>query len=177
MMPSLDYVKQRELILYVAVRSEGDPQFASTRLAKSLFWSDFIYFRETGEAITGARYIRMNYGPAPYGFTDVLKGMEGSGLIRIETRGDQKRPIALREPNLGLFTRDELTIVDQVIAEQWGKPAWLVSKESHDFIGWEIARPQERIPYGMIWLNDPAPDPTDPERQRALALATRLGRV
>jgi len=176
-MVKYSYAKLQELALYITARSEADPQFASVRLAKSLFWSDFGRFRATGEAITGARYIRMDFGPAPNGFSDLLKNLEGGKFIRMENRGKQKRPVALREPDLDLFTRDELAVVDGVIAEQWGKSADQVSDESHKFIGWQIAHPLERIPYGMIWFTNPAPEPTKSERQRALALATRLGRV
>lgn len=176
-MVELHYRKLQEAILYVASRSAGDPQFARTRLAKSLFWSDFRYFRETRQAITGATYIRIPYGPAPFRFNDFLKNMEGLHLIAIDARGDQKRPIASREPNLDNFSAGELDTLDRVIAEQWGKPAWQVSEESHKFIGWRIADRQDRIPYGTIWLVDPAPEPTEQEQQRALALAARLGRA
>ncbi len=170
--------KLEELILYIATRNRGDNTFGSTRLAKVLFWSDFERFRQTGDAITGAPYIKMPYGPIPNGFNDFLKSLEGGRLLRLEEypweKGAQKRPIALREPNMELFTPDEIALVDQIIAEHWGKSASDVSDRSHQFVGWQIARPQERIPYGTIWLS--APEPTEEERQRALAIAGRLNR-
>ncbi len=170
--------KLEELILYIAMRSQDDPAFGSTRLAKALFWSDFEHFRETGDAITGATYVKMPYGPIPYGFPDFLQGMAGWELLRLDAypweKGEQKRPIVLREPNMDLFTSDEIALVDQIIAEHRGKSATQISNESHDFLGWQVARPRERIPYGTIWLS--APEPTEEERQRAAALAARLGR-
>lgn len=172
--------KFEELILFLSIRFAGDENFGSTRLAKALFWSDFEHFRETGDAITGVGYIKMRHGPVPNGFTDYLKSMAGKEpRLRLDElpSGDktQIRPVALDAPNLELFTPRELATVERIIPEQWGRKATDVSLETHRFIGWQIARPHERIPYGTIWLS--APPPTKEECQRALALATRLGRV
>ncbi len=172
--------KLEELILYIAARYEGDSNFGTTRLTKVLFWSDFEHFRETGEAIAGGTYIKLQQGPMLNGLQDFLKGMEGHGLLRVEERPSQgahplQRPVALREPNTQLFTPEELALIDRIIAEHWGETATDVSDFSHEFLGWQAARWREPIPYGTVWLS--APTLTPEEVQRGLELAARLGRT
>ena len=45
--------KMKELILYLAARSEDDPRFSSTKLNKLLFYCDFTAYRQLGRSITG----------------------------------------------------------------------------------------------------------------------------
>lgn len=57
--------KRRELILYLASRSEEDPRFSSTKLNKLLFYCDFTAYRQLGQSITGHGYQKLQFGPAP----------------------------------------------------------------------------------------------------------------
>jgi hypothetical protein len=114
-MVTLNREKLKELILYIAARNEGDDAFGVTRLTKVLLWADFEQFRQTGRAIAGGSYVKMRQGPLLDGQHDLLKSMEGHGALRLERhdRGEHtlRRPVALHEPNLELFTPDELALV------------------------------------------------------------------
>src|SRR5437660_10500981 len=76
----------RELILYIADRSKDDPKFGATKLNKILYFSDFVSFREYGEPITGAMYMRLENGPAPMHLVPVRNEMLESGEIAMEPR-------------------------------------------------------------------------------------------
>ncbi len=171
--------KLHELILYIAWRNRDDPDFASTRLTKDLYYSDFERFRQTGDAITGSDYLAMPNGPMLEGLQGILEGMQGKRLLRIEGTPSgpfmQQRPIPLRQPNLALFSPDELRVIDQVIDEHGGENATTASRRSHELPTWRYTAQGERIPYGTAWLVDP--EPTEEERRRAHALAVRLGRA
>jgi hypothetical protein len=170
--------KLHELILHIAWANQGDPEFATARLAKDLFCADFERYRLSGKAITGSDYLAMPGGPLLDGLQGILEGMQAKRMLLIEGRPNapfmQQRPIPLREPNLALFTRDELAVIDSVIAECREQTAATVSRESHDLPGWRYTRHGEHIPYASAWLSDP--EPTEDERRRAHALAVRLGR-
>ena len=174
---SLD--KLYELILYIAWRNRDDPDFASTRLTKDLYYADFEQFRQTGEAITGSDYLAMPNGPMLEGFQGILEGMQTKRMLRVEGQPSgpfmQKRPVPLRQADLTVFTVAELRVIDRVIAEHWGETATMASRQSHDLPGWRFTRQGERIPYGIAWLIDP--EPTQEEQRRAHALAARLGRI
>ena len=48
--------KLRELVLYIAVLSEGDPAFGKVKLNKLLFFADFTAYLSFGKPITGHEY-------------------------------------------------------------------------------------------------------------------------
>ena len=55
----------RELILYIADRSQTDPRFGATKLNKLVFFADFQSYAERGKPITGCQYMRLPNGPVP----------------------------------------------------------------------------------------------------------------
>ena len=57
--------KLKELVLYIAQKSEDDPSFGATKLNKILFAADFYFFGQTGRSITGASYVHRGKGPVP----------------------------------------------------------------------------------------------------------------
>lgn len=109
-----------ELILHLALRSEEDPRFSSTKLNKLLFYCDFeasgsCAVRSPATAIRSHRS-----DPCPR----ILSQMQRDGDYK-EVRKDyfgrvQRRVKADRPPEAGLFSGEELELLDQVIEEFWG---------------------------------------------------------
>lgn len=153
--------KFREAILYVARESEDDIRFGLTKLNKILYFSDFKAFAILGEAITGATYRRLEYGPAPCLLLDVLREMEGEGEIeRVEQRDLnrlRKRVIPLRSPSLSVFSERELEILDRILLELRVLDAAQSPLLSHLDVGWRIARYDEEIPYHSAYISDQRP--------------------
>lgn len=157
--------KMAELILYVSDRSQLDPAYGSTKLNKILFYADFLYYAKHGTSITGQEYMRLDKGPAPRRLVPVRNEMveEGELVLRNQAYGpwQQKRPIALRDPDLGAFSGEEVAVIDSVIAAFWGRSATEVSEISHRFKGWEYAGDRETIPYATALTSDREPDEDD----------------
>src|SRR5712692_7187284 len=111
-MPTADNIKLRELILYIAERSEGDKYFGKTQLHKILFYSDFIAYLETGKPITGQEYRKFPYGPVGSEAEPTLQALQSEGAAAVGKRDvfgyRQERPFALREPNLEGFSGKEI---------------------------------------------------------------------
>ena len=158
--------KFKELILYIAEKSEGDRTFGATKLNKILFYSDFLAFLELGKAITWHRYQRLENGPAPIALLPVQAEMEEAREIarvpRVYRGRTQKVTLALREPDLKVFTAQEIAIVTEVIEALWNKNASEVSELSHQFLGWKAARLGEEIPYDIALIQ--LRKPTEAER-------------
>jgi len=169
--------KFRELLLYIAARSQGDPRFGATKLNKILFYADFWAYKKLGESITGQRYQRLNQGPAPKGLLPATRKMEDAGDCAWAKRDHfglpQKRLVALREPDLSMFSGDQISIVDAVLRELEPLNASEVSELSHRFLGWQLARDREEIPYSTVFLGEPRP-PTPEEVEYGRELAGRL---
>jgi len=135
--------KLRELILYLALESEGDEHFGAIKLNKLLFYIDFESYRRFGKSVTGQVYQALPFGPAPRAVVPTLNSMEEKGEIAIRMEPlyghTQKRPLALRHPALRLFSQEEVALAAHVLSRFWDMSATQVSELSHEFLGWSLA--------------------------------------
>src|SRR5689334_7237140 len=154
-----DDSKMKELILYLAAKSEPDPRFSSTKLNKLLFYCDFGAYRQLGQSITGHSYRKLQFGPAPKAMLPIVERMKGDGdcaeIERDHFGHAQRRVVALRPPDVALFSAEELRLADRIVEELWESNAAEVSDLSHDFIGWKAAAYNEIIPYETVFVGDP----------------------
>lgn len=153
--------KLRELILYLALNSEGDPKFGRVKLNKLLFFCDFLAYKALGKPITGQEYQKLEFGPCPRAFVPICDKMIDDGDCAFR-KGDhhgytQHRLVALREPRPEVFSASEVDLIRDVIQELWNSNATEVSDLSHRFLGWELAEVGETIPYETILVTPPAP--------------------
>lgn len=158
----VERTKLAELILFVAQQSENDPSFGKVKLIKLLAYADFEAYLRLGHAITGARYQRLEQGPAPRDAPATLEALKATGDLE-ETKGrrgpfSQTRYVARSRPNLSAFDQAELEIINEILfrfARVGGKA---ISEASHrDFVGWTLVEEYEDIPYRTALLSDEAP--------------------
>lgn len=151
--------KFKELILYIAQESEGDSTFGATKLNKILFFCDFLSYRAYGESVTGQRYFKLPFGPAPRPLVPVVKELIDEGACVKVARSRFGRPqetiFAKREADLEVFNSRDIALVDYVMRQLRDNDATQVSDLSHEFIGWQLAGDREDIPYETIFLGDP----------------------
>jgi hypothetical protein len=168
-----NHEKLRQLILYISDRCETDENYGSTRLAKTLFYADFLFYAKHGRSITQERYVRKPAGPIPDSLLNVRDKMVRDRELVVKVRDHlafpQKRPIAIRAPDLSAFTGEEIAMVDYVLSLLDGRSATEVSDLSHRFKAWQLAEDGEEIPYYTALLSDGEPMPDDWELARQLA--------
>jgi len=167
-----------ELVLYVAQKSESDVHFGATKLNKILFFSDFGAWQAFGRAITGAEYVRREFGPTPRNVLGAIEVLEKSGraVQREMTFGTyrQRRLVPLGDADLSGFSAEQIAFVDDVIDSLRGMTATAVSDASHRLAGWKLASDGETIPYFTALLCEEQPPLTDAERAWALKAAQRI---
>lgn len=167
-----DQVKLRELVLYLCRKSEGDEKFGSIKLNKLLFFSDFGSYSAHQASITGSEYQNLINGPAPRQMKPLLDDMVKTGEIQMLDRAyygrTQKRPYATREPNLALFTSEEIAMVDAVIERLRPFNGTEVSELSHQFSGWRLTKMGHSIPYASVRLDESPLSQTDKDYADAL---------
>jgi hypothetical protein len=175
-----DERKFRELILYIAQRCVDDPGFGATKLNKLLFHADFLAYGQLGQPITGVEYMKLRNGPAPRRLVPVRDSMVEGGEIHIwkrpqsPTHRPQERILPEREPDLSVFSPQEVALVDLLIQNFWGQSGEQMSQLTHGYRGWRIARSErDTIPYGAVFLSDEPP--TDYDREHARELIERHG--
>jgi hypothetical protein len=180
-----DRRKLRELILYISKHGQSDPTYGSTLLSKALFFADFLAYAKYGNPITGAEYIREKHGPVPRPVRThprVLTEMVRAGDLRLRETPVPLRgkvitritPVPLREPDLSIFSAEEIELVDQVIGTFEGWPAGRISKYTHQLPQWHTVPLNETIPYELVFV---AQDQrfTERETEHGLELARRHG--
>jgi hypothetical protein len=166
--------KFRELVLYISQRCATDPKFGAVKLNKILFFSDFLAYANTGQAITSFEYQRLPKGPAPRRLLPVRTQMIAEGIlglqeVRLRSGMTQKRTVNLRPPNLRIFTGDEIEVVEGVISILEDADAETVSELSHRMVGWLLVADGETIPYGTVFLSNEPLTETEIQRGREIA--------
>ncbi|MBD0319096.1 MAG: SocA family protein [Gemmatimonadetes bacterium] len=171
------HTKLAELILYISDRHETDELFGSVRLAKTLFYADFLYYAKHGRSITEERYIRMKNGPVPDALLETRDRLQHKGELVMKERFvrgyKQKRPIAIREPDLSEFSAEEIAMVDYVLSKLEGQTATAVSELSHRFEAWQLAADGEEIPYQTAFISEREPSAEDYAFARELLTTVR----
>lgn len=182
---ALDRRKFEELILHISKQYVSDPLYGTTRLNKVLYFADFLAYAELGNPITGAEYIREKRGPVPRPVRApllVLTQMKHAGRLRLnETPGQLLgkpitlvTPVPLSEPDLIVFTEDEMGLIDSIIEQFRGWRSGTISKYSHQFPQWHSVPLNETIPYELAFV-DENQSFTKAEIQHGLELAKRHG--
>jgi putative zinc finger/helix-turn-helix YgiT family protein len=141
-----DLAKLVNAILFFCKDTEGRWK---TVLNKLLFYADFKHCKEYTVSITGSRYARIPYGPAPDNWTHYLALLIEEGALRVEEvyyPNDVigERLVAEKKPDLALFSDTELKILASVKEDLKDWSAKKVSDFSHDEKGY-IETPGSRL--------------------------------
>ena len=80
----------------------------------------------------------------------------------------QQRPIALRSPDVSVFSSREMHLIRETIERFWKMSATEISEQPHLFMGWKVARVRETIPYATALIGRRSPTPEERQRGRAL---------
>jgi uncharacterized phage-associated protein len=142
--------KFKELILYLCKRGVDEGlTIGSTKLNKLLFFADFRAFTKLGSPITGARYQKLEWGPAPRALLPVRRELLEEGSVSFRDLEDWNQVLdPLREPDMSAFSAEERFIVDEVFEELRSLNATSASDYSHTRSpGWNAADEFEDIPY------------------------------
>ena len=146
-----DEQKYKELILYIAERTLNDSGFGATKMAKTLLKADFVSFALYGKPITGAKYQKIEHGPAAVQYLPILNKM----IQRKEVAQAQKtiggysstQIVALKKANISVFTKEEIALIDNIILEFSNLNTHGVKKIVYDNLGIKYAGYKDEIPY------------------------------
>jgi hypothetical protein len=148
-----------ELVLYVGAKCARHEHYGVLKLNKILFYSDFRAYRVLGEPITGVEYRKYEHGPAPAIMGPLRLALQRAGhafeymnplhciLNDDGEEMSEKQLLPKRKPNMELFTREQIMLVDEVIQQLRPLTGQEVSRMSHEHPGWRLAAMDEKIPY------------------------------
>jgi uncharacterized phage-associated protein len=166
--------KFKALLLYFSRRGLDEGLvIGSTKLNKLLFFADMRSFAELGKPITGARYQKLPFGPAARAMLPVRTELVDLKQAEFEERDPDDLNdvlVPLVEPDLGLFTDDEMRIANEVFEEMRRLNAKAISDFSHlKSAGWKVVAVQEDIPYESAFIVTDPPPAEAVDRGRELA--------
>src|SRR3989338_5867301 len=150
--------KYRNAILFFAKKIQNGT-LGKVKLMKLLYFLDFDYFEKTGKSITGDEYLRFEYGPVPRMAKSLLAKMTGKEIKISKHKmkdglNDQERIEALQEPDVNVFTPEEVAMLDE-IAGKWEKFTGTDMKNaSHGEAPWIATKPNEVIDYNLAYYRD-----------------------
>lgn len=147
----------REAILYVAKACREAPFFGLVKLNKIIWRADFESFTQRGQPVTGRQYQKLKQGPAPVEMLPVLNELQAEGHLEVRRiqQGQyyEQRPVALSEPVLTYFSKQDLEHFDRAVSVYWSLTAKEVSEVSHG-IAWKTREDGEAMPYESAYLSD-----------------------
>lgn len=160
-----------ELMLYVASKCHDDRAFGATKLNKILWMADFRAFEELGEPLTGVRYRKRQHGPVAAAAEAVKQRLSADNAAQVlvsEYYGrEQHRLVPLREHQGGVFSQEQLEVVDDVIESLKDFTGTEASNVSHESIAWRVPPMRAPIPYEAVFLSMPTDDEVAVARQYA----------
>jgi hypothetical protein len=148
--------KFKALVHYICWRCSDAPEkLGATKLNKILWLSDARAFYESGESITGSRYVKRQFGPVPAAIVPVVQELEAEGIITVEDTpyyNRRKREYRVHTPASSDFLNEEQKkIVEgtiRVVCDE--HTATSISDASHDHI-WKAAKDGEDLPHYTIF--------------------------
>ena len=106
----------------------------------------------------------MPHGPMPTKIDVLLESMEKEGIIKtfeVSNFGYLQRSfLCLQEPDLNIFTPQEISVLDRVITELQNKNAKALSAQTHDEL-WESIEQGKIMPLESVFLQDIIPATQD----------------
>jgi hypothetical protein len=148
--------KFKTLVHYVcSQRADSPATLGAVKLNKILWLSDLKAFYKLGQSITGARYIKRQFGPVPAAILPVLAELENEGVLTIrnvEHFGKQKKEYIVHQyASDDFLLPEELKIVKKTINIVCDEhTATSISYASHDHI-WKAAEDGEEIPHFTVF--------------------------
>ena len=143
----LSLTKVRETIAYFAEM----PDMFVTKLAKLMFYADFLHYREHTTSITGLAYAHAPQGPIPDRYERIRDDVIENAVVEIQERfGDSwagEVLVAQRPADLGAFSESELAVLRAVKKQLGAKTSKRLSELSHAETAWITTEMGERIPY------------------------------
>lgn len=140
--------RQAAAMLYF-LQQINNTSLGKTKLMKLLYYADYEWIQKKRRSLTGDSYIALQHGPVPKHAKEVLQHLKNRGIIRIEQTKlgdyDQERYLPLQEPDLSVFTREEIDHLAGIAQrfEHWS--AKQMSDLSHEEFPWQSTKPKEEI--------------------------------
>ena len=159
--PNLEKYKHM-ILTFLRMNLSKDKKIPKTKLAKLLYLSDFAWFYNSLESMSGMQYRKIIYGPVPDTFFRVLDELEEDGKIIVDRKNENGKECFLvsesesnKNEKIQTISTEEKSLMKK-IAEKWkDKKTQEVVNFTHNQLPYSLCRDNELIPYELITQVDP----------------------
>jgi hypothetical protein len=153
-----DLKKLKALVHYICSKCPDKNLLGATKLNKILWYADAVALETRGEPITRETYIKRQFGPVPKHILEIIEKLEEEKAVAVKNtpfhKYEKREFVSLKNPDLSMFTPEEISLVDDVIGEIcYNHTATSISLASHDRI-WELAEIGDELPLETIFASD-----------------------
>jgi transcriptional regulator with XRE-family HTH domain len=155
--PKFNKEKFKQVLLYILDKCGAKANVGETVIYKLLYFADFDFYELYEEPLTGEAYRKIDYGPAPCDFKQIIDEMIIAGEIKKVTAEyygmPQKKylPLVKTDVNKWNWTAREKEVVDKVIEKLSEMDAAAIKEYSHKDIPYEITKEKEMINYEKVF--------------------------
>lgn len=132
--------KYKNILLYFIKRMDKY-EVGSTKLAKLLYYLDFISYRDRKKEVTNASYYKQTFGPFVEDFYEIINELKEDGYIEIERLKledgrEVDNYVSLKEPNKEVFEKEEIELMRKLVEKYKKWNADLLVAKTHSELPW-----------------------------------------
>jgi len=146
-------------MLFVFLRAiTGEKKIPKTKLAKLLYLSDFAWFYNKHESMSGLEYRKFEHGPVPDYYFRLLEELESDSKIIIESK---EKALLISETRVGekvgedLISGEEKKLIKKIVKRWDNKNTKEIVGFAHSQIPYTFVDKGDIIPYELITQEDP----------------------
>ena len=152
--------KKLEIMVHYIIDCIGGlSHFGKTVLWKLMYFSDFDFYEQYEKPITGEIYCKLEHGPAPRNFNQIIDNLKEEKKIRqinTEYHGHkQVKYLSLDKPNIDKLSTDEIETIKRTINRFIQFNAKQISEYSHLDIPWKATEDKQIIKYELVFYREP----------------------
>lgn len=155
--------KYKHMILtFLRMNISKDGKIPKTKLAKLLYLSDFAWFYNNLESMSGMQYRKITYGPVPDAFFRALDELEFDGKINIEHKNENDKEMFLisesysnKNEKINTISTKEIKLMKEIAVKWKDKKTQEIVNFTHNQLPYTLCRENELIPYELITQEDP----------------------
>ena len=131
----LSISKLKNVILFFIEKFNG---VFVTQMNKLLFYTDFLSYRENGQAMTGLAFKAIQYGPVPDRWDKVYAFLDDIHQIEVEIKNGiiGNKLVSDISCDLSSFTKEQMEILQRVYSTFKNDNSTSISQKSHDELAW-----------------------------------------
>ncbi len=135
-MDSKNKQKYKNAILYLA-KNLPPSKLGKTKLAKLLYYLDFISYRDNKKNVTGSLYFKQDFGPLAKDLTETIselvteKKLEVNSVSRSNGEGKKDQYKALMAPDEAVFNDYEQTLLRKLVNKYTNTSTDVIVAKTH----------------------------------------------